>query len=335
MNEVVKIQQVNELVLHIKVGNVAAAMIRNTCASSIAASKESRLAMLHFLQLLVNKFRANAEETSEGRTPLDKIMADLVTGSLNATDATAQNIIQTLAYLTASALSANSRFATKLITLMLGIVTGSSLRLGSSAAKGFRIILAPSDILNKENFCQIWNMRESKLFNMVFTPLRTAWSTGNATIKANCLAALAGVIGHMDALNYAYTDFAPFLLPLVLEGMELQGDDWAKITYVKIAKQLILLRTDLVMEHLRTVIHRLTNRTHNDLFSPSDSSVECRVLALEALQSIIQTFSPTAVLKERRHIDYELKVASDDASPDVRDAARKCSLALLYVKDEA
>ena len=318
-------------------GNVAAEMIRNSVSvgPNSISSAFGRISMLHMLQILVNKFGADEEATEEGPNQLFYVMQDFVIACSVKSSLEIERTLQTLAYYTAAAVAVNSRESTKLVKLMLETVTKSASEVSGIAAKTFRIILASSEILTADNFCNIWALRQGKFFGTAFGPLRDMWIRGDRSDKNNALLALAGVLGYLDAEAYTDNVHAPTILPLVLDGMGISGDAWAKATFIKILHNLILLRPDLIQEHFRSAIHRLTDRTHNTLDSPSDSNASCRVLALEALRSIITTQPAPSVLTEKRHLDAELDLALDDVARNVREKAQKCKTALGMLVDTA
>jgi len=318
-------------------GNVAAEMIRNAVSigPNSISSAFGRISMLHMLQILVNKFGADEEVTEQGPNPLFYVMQDFVVACSSKPSLEIERTLQTLAYYTAAAVAVNSRESTKLIKLMLESVIKSTSEVSSIAAKTFRIVLAPSEILTPGNFCNIWALRQGKFFGTSFGPLREMWVRGDRSDKNSALVALAGVLGYLNAEAYTDNVHAPALLPLILDGMGIPGDDWAKATFIKILHNLILLCPDLIQEHLRSAIHRLTDRTHNSLDSPSDSNASCRVLALEALRSIITTLPVPLVLKEKRHLEAELDLALDDISRNVREKAQNCKTALVLLVDSA
>jgi DNA repair/transcription protein MET18/MMS19 len=302
-------------------------MIKSSVSMSSKASVHGRLSMLWTLQLLVNKYRAN--ETAS----LCNIMQDIVSTCSTKDDTEAQYILQTLAYFASASLAALQPSATKLINLMVAGV--SDPKHGQIYASSFRILLSPSPIINKENSCILRSLRKTKLFHLIFHPLHKAWIAGDRKIKNNTLIALSGVLSYLDAETYTDPAIASLLLPLILDGCDIQDNVWAKARFISTLSVLVSNCPVLIDEYRKSVITRLTDRTHNTLDSPSDSDVTSRGLALDVLTNIIKTLPPASILKEKTRLTTELNFALNDPSRDVRERAQRCKTALLCLVEPA
>jgi DNA repair/transcription protein MET18/MMS19 len=306
------------------VGNAACAMIQNAISVDNKGSRVARVSMLWFLQLLVNKFGA-AKESS-----VVPMMQELVDNVASKSDEEVNNTYQTLAYFATAALACFDPSQTVLVKLMLSGI--SEPNHGLKVAKSFRLLLAPSEILNKENFCIIRPLRKQRLYDLVVPQIMSKWVTNqDKKSKDNCLIALAGVLDYMEPA--LLNDNAREILPLCTEGTNVQNDEWAKFVFISTLLTLVQICSSMVEEHLDSVINRMTDRTHNTLDSPSDSSVRCRAMALEVLGSLTMHIRPALLLRRKFKLMAELDVALDDCSREVRQKAERCKMLWFNLAD--
>lgn len=316
--------------LQIDIGSVAAAMITNSTSTRTDCSLYACVSMLHLLQLLVNKFGAS-EETSGDRSVL-QVMEDLVEGAVASSNGLeVERIYQALSYFTAAALARCHKSSEHLIGLMVEGLKHP--QVGRKVARSFRVLLAPSKLMNKENFCILRPLRHGRLFQFGIEEIKKLWrefsfaqqADPNATdIKTNCLIALAGALAYMDAK--VYLDNADEILPLILEGTNIQNDDFTKLACINIIRTLVPARPDVIKTHLDSVINRMTDRTHNTYYSPSDANAACRVAALDVLGLLPKHIDSTAMLQRKSKIMSELNTALNDVSMEVRQKAQKCKM---------
>jgi len=300
-------------------------MIQNAVSTRSQATTLSRMTMLWTLQLLISKF---------GARDLGDLYS-LVSNCSSKNDTEIRHILQTLAYCAAASLAAFSPGFTQQINLMLNNVC--NIKFGRVAATSFRILLAPSSIMNKENGCTVRALRLFKLLSMTLQPLKELWLVGDRQNKDNCLISLAGVLAYMEPKIYTQIDLSvpAMLYPMVLDGTNIQNDPWAKATFIKTLNHLVSLCPDLAGQYLRSTILHMTERTHNTLDAPSDSDVVSRGLALDVLANIVKTQPHAEVLKEKTHLAMELNIALDDPSRSVRERAQHCNTALLCLMEPA
>lgn len=304
--------------------------MQNVVSMNNPCSKLARLSMLWFFQLLVNKFGAAKEVLTNEPRSLLGIMLDFVNSSTSKTEEQAIRIFQLLAYFTAATLASFDPTMKPLVQSMINGVSND--KYGRKVAQSFRILLGPSEILNKENFCTIRSLRNSRLFAMSVEPLVSLWASSvTSDIKENCLIALAGILYYVDLQFLVENEETTSILPLILEGTNVQNDEWAKAAFIKTIRDLIPLIPLRIEEHLDSVINRMTDRTHNTLDSPSDGSVRCRGFALEVLAALTKHVNETALLKRKFSLMSELDIAVDDPSRDVRARAVETKMAWFNV----
>jgi DNA repair/transcription protein MET18/MMS19 len=316
--------------LKIDVGNAALAMIKNATSTQNECSLYARVSMMYFLQLLVNKFGA-AEEKIGGRS-LVEIMVDLIHScDSNPNELEVERYYQTLSYFTAAALACRDKSDQTLISLMVQGIKDP--KAGRKVARSFRILLGPSKVMCKENFCLLRPIRQGRLFQFAVEEIIKLWRAysfelqgdPNAKdIKTNCLIALTGCLAYMD--TKVYLSHVNEVFPLILEGTNVQNDDFTKLACITIIRTLVPVCPGVIESHLDSVINRMTNRTHNTYYSPSDANVASRAAALEVLALLPRHIDKVAMLKRKNKVISELDTALADVSMEVRIQAQKCKM---------
>lgn len=305
-------------------------MIKNATSIKNECSPFARVSMLHFLQLLVNKFGASEEKF--GDRSLVQVIVDLIEScDTNSNEVEVERYYQALSYFTAASLACCDKSSELLIGLMVKGLKHP--KLGRKVARSFRILLAPSRIMSKENFCILRPLRHGRLFQFGIEEIKNLWREFSFTrgedsnainIKTNCLIALAGGLAYMD--EKVYLGNINEILPLILEGTNIQNDDFSKLSCISIIRSVVPACPDIVEIHLDSVINRMTDRTHNTYYSPSDANAACRVAALDVLSLLPRYVGSTAMLKRKSKIMSELDTALNDVSMEVRLKAQKCKM---------
>ena len=301
-------------------------MIQNVVLGDSNSTPYSRIAALHFLQLLVNKYAAGAEVLeSEGGVTVSAYLEALVQGTSSNTDKThVERVYQTLAYCTTAALARCDSKDRVFVRLMIEGIAKP--HIGKKIAQSFRMLMAPSSILIKENFAILRPLRQGRLYAYVVDDLIALWRTSTeAKIKSNYLVALAAVLNFLEPSVYLENSEAIF--PLLLEGTNIQNDDWTKLACITSIRTIVPLRPKIVNSHLDSVISRMTDRTRNTYFSPSDSNVQCRAAAIDVLSLLTKHIEVNELQKRKSKVINELDIAVDDMSMTVRDRAQRCKLA--------
>jgi DNA repair/transcription protein MET18/MMS19 len=300
-------------------------MIKNAISTkNNDCSAYARVSMLHFLQLLINKFCATNEKLENEDRTLPKVMIDLAASCITKTDELEiERIYQTLAYFAGACLAAGDRSDKLLIDQM--VIGMLHPRVGRKVAQSFRILLAPSQIMNETNFCVIRKLHKQRLYGLTVDHLISQWRQNpNKEQKENYLIALAGIFAFMEPK--ILEDQAAETFPLVLEGTNVQNDEFTMFTYINLIKALVVACPYVVSDHVDSVINRMTDRTHNTYDSPSDASVKCRAAALEVLALLVSFVDRRKLLPRKAKVMVELDVALDDCSRTVRSAAERTKM---------
>lgn len=311
-------------------------MIKNATNTKVKGSQFARASMLHLMQLLVNKFNASAEKV--GDQTLAQVMIDLIQdcGS-NSNELEVERYYQALAYFTAAALARSDPSSESLIRLMVEGLKRPGV--GRKVAQSFRILLAPSRIMSEANFCIIRPLRQGRLFSLGVEEIKKLWNDYSFSqqedpmandIKTNCLIALASSLAYMDTKVYIAN--VNVVLPLILEGTNVQNDDFTKLSCIQTIRKLVPLCPEVIKVHLDSVINRMTDRTHNTYYSPSDANAACRVSAVDVLYQLPKYVDNSELLKRKSRIMTELDNALSDVSIDVRIKAQKCKMAYFNLE---
>jgi DNA repair/transcription protein MET18/MMS19 len=179
--------------------------------------------------------------------------------------------------------------------------------------------------MNESNFCVIRKLHKQRLYGLTVDHLISQWrNSRNKEQKENYLIALAGIFAYMEP--NILEDQAAETFPLVLEGTNVQNDDFTMFTYINLVKALVVACPYVVSDHIDSVINRMTDRTHNTYDSPSDASVKCRAAALEVLALLVGFVERQKLLPRKAKVIVELDIALDDCSRTVRAAAERTKM---------
>ena len=311
--------------LKIRIGDAAVAMIKNaTSVANNECSPYARVSMLHFLQLLINKFGAAKEKLKNEDSTVLQFITQLAESCPTKTDELElERIYQTLAYFTAASLAAMDRSDKPLIEHMILGITNTLV--GRKVAQSFRILLAPSQVMNEQNFCILRKIRKQRLYQFTVDRIISMWRESKEKgVKENCLIALAGIFAYME--SSILEENAATIFPIVLEGTNVQNDDFTKLAYIQLIRSLIPTSSSVVESHLDSVISRMTAQTNNADRSASDASPSCRAAALDVLALLVMHVGKRDLLKRKAKIMVELDIASNDRSRIVRQSAERCKM---------
>jgi len=301
-------------------------MIQNVILGDSNSTPFSRVAALQLLQLLVNKFGASSEILeSEGGITVATYLEALVQATSTDNDKRhVERVYQALAYYTTAALARCDPKDRVFVRLMMEGIAKP--QIGRRIAQSFRMLMAPSSVLDKDNFAVVRPLRQGRLYAYVVDDLVALWRTStDSKIKSNYLVALAAVLNFLEPS--VYLENAEAIFPLLLEGTNIQNDDWTKLACITCIQTILPLRPKTVTSHLDSVISRMTDRTRNTYFSPSDSNVQCRAAAIDVLSLLTKHVEANELQKRKSKVIIELDIAVDDMSMVVRDRAQRCKLA--------
>ncbi|KAE8442662.1 hypothetical protein EG329_002960 [Mollisiaceae sp. DMI_Dod_QoI] len=299
----------------------------------------SRLAdqgMLWYFQLLLNKFGV-ANDGPQLETPFN-ILEKYVEEARRVVDPIQpekhSRILRILAHFSAAILAAFDVKTANLCLNMMVQCLEDVPPFGLMTARLFRILLEPSPIIKRENFCNVRSVVHGWVLDNLVPRLRLKWTQwtlegNNVPFKNNYLVAIAGLLHNFDPTDYI-TDYRDdhfedrargALLPLILEGTTIINDAPSKLVYLKALTAYIKYDHAAVEDHMPTVIRGLTLRTRNTLDDPSEVNIQCRVASIEALKQLLKHVDKVRLAPFQLQVANEIHLARGDPAADVRHSA--------------
>ena len=271
--------------------------------------------ILYHISLLINKFinPKAMQQTLES--------AGLEVESLLSTKSTPQSIGVTFAVVKALLIQGKcSALTSKYLQLLLRLLSSSE----KSVAARFATLLAPDDILTKENHCLVSGLYKQKTFNQLVPSIIEAVRTTNATTKSNYLIALSGILRWLP-----YSMLEPTLATLIaplLQTLDLHrpSDADFKSPTLTIFESVLMHDPSIVSEHASSLIGRLLNCS-----SGQGHGTFVRAKSLQCLALVPRQLKREVVVPFRRQVVKKLMTCLDDPKRDVRAEAVRCRTAWL------
>ena len=133
----------------------------------------------------------------------------------------------------------------------------ANLSLGNAAARGFGLLLAPDELLSKENGATIRLLAKQKTFSICVPFIATKIKEAQAATKSNYLIALSGI------LRYSSTEIlmtsVGILLPLLLQSLDLVEQD-IQIATIETLTTLSQESPGAIEEQISSLVNRLLKR---------------------------------------------------------------------------
>ncbi|KAL3417582.1 hypothetical protein PVAG01_10592 [Phlyctema vagabunda] len=316
--------------LNIETSNVAIQMMKNALSTTSGASFQARISFIHATQLLVNKF--GVLKLSKG--PI-QYLRSLTEDAQQFREHEADRIYQVLAYTTSAALLSYDPSTQELVSLMLSGLEIPERNI--KIARSFRILLAPSDIINENNFCVKRPLAYGLLYRLTVPTITDHLSGANPGTgsRNGYLIALAGILTYMPL--QILKDDAARIVPVLLAGTDVDNPGDGDLTKNSCMDGLIRLIPEVpgvIEEHVDSIINRMIERAHNTLAEPSDAPPDCRVQALDCLKILALTARPLIILQRKPRVMRELDTALDDVSRTVRRAAERTKMAWFNITED-
>jgi DNA repair/transcription protein MET18/MMS19 len=204
---------------------------------------------------------------------------------------------------------------------------------GTTVAHGFSTLLAPDDLLTKENHCQILGLHKHKSFALLVPSITQAFKEADQQTKPNYLIALSGALRWMP-FNIVVEDVDQ-LVTLLLQSLDIKGVDGVKEAAIGTLTSTLVEKPKALEEHTGSLITRLlanaTVSKNNGAVAPPPA---VRVAALKCLTLVADKFPQDTVLRYRRQVVKMLVAALDDRKREVRSAAVRCRAKWLVVDEE-
>ena len=271
--------------------------------------------VLRLISLLVNKF-ANPKTMEATLKASDIEVQTLLSGT-----PTPQATNIAVAIVKALLIQGKSgALTTKYLQALLDLLGQAS----KDIARRFATLLAPDDILSKENHCLVSGLYKQKIFNQAVPNLTEAVRTAEATKKPNYLIALSGILRWLP-----YSVIEPSLsslIPPLLQTLDLDeaAEQEVKASSLTIFESVLMHNQSTISEHTASLITRLVNCTP----APTNAAT-VRAKALQCLALAPKQLKPEKVVPYRRQVVKRLQACLDDGKRNVRSEAVKCRTAWL------
>ena len=197
-----------------------------------------------------------------------------------------------------------------------------------SIARHFTTLLAPDDILTKENHCIVSGLYKQKTFNQLVPSIVEAVRSADPATKPNYLVALSGILRWLP-----YSTLEPSLSTLIaplLQTLDLNepSDHDIKASALTIFESVLMHDPNLVSEHAASLITRLLKCTGG----PGHSAT-VRAKSLQCLALVPKQLKREVVVPYRRQVVKKLMACLDDPKRDVRAEGVRCRTAWLGLDD--
>ncbi|KAF2270415.1 MMS19 nucleotide excision repair protein-like protein [Lojkania enalia] len=213
---------------------------------------------------------------------------------------------------------------------------------GITVAHGFTTLLQPDDLLTKENHCQISGLHKQKSFALLVPNITQSIREASPESKPNYLIALSGVLKWMPF--EVVVDEIERLVPLLLQSLDLKGEDVIKEAAVGTLMSILQERPKRIEEHAGSLISRLLENSvplsnkHLSVSSAVNANTitppRVRAAALKCLMLVPEKMRQEILLPYRRQVVMKLLPTLDDKKRVVRSTAVRCRRQWLDV-DEA
>lgn len=281
----------------------------------LALAEESlavRQAILRQIGLLMNKFMSSTE-ISAATTTLYKLIAGIA-----ETTTPMENAVRAV-YWMSKALILRTVQIDEVLSRLLNLLTSSTS--GASSARGFGLLLAPDEILSKDNGATIRLLAKQKVFNICTPRIAQGFrATDSATVKANYLIALSGILKYMP--TEVIMQEVDKLLPLLLQSIDLEDSD-VKAATIQTLTVISLESPAAVETHVGSLVSRLLKASSN--LAVNGASV--RLNALVCLRGFPGRVKDTTLLPHRNNVIRSLMAVLDDPKRNVRKEAVECRAA--------
>lgn len=129
-----------------------------------------------------------------------------------------------------------------------------NVRYGASAARGFGVLLAPDEVISKDNGCTIRLLAKQKAFHICVPHIARDFRNAESTAKTNYLIALSGIIKYIP--TEVLMPQLDTLLPLLLQSLDLQ-DPEVKAATIETLTVVSQESPAAVEGHISSLVNRL------------------------------------------------------------------------------
>jgi len=236
------------------------------------------------------------------------------TGLLTASPLTG-NIIRSIFWIS-KALVLRLAHTDDVLTHLLSLLSNSDH--GLACARGFSLLLAPDEIVSKENGATIRLLAKQRVFNICVPRLASDFRAAESRFKANYLIALSGILAYVP--TSVLLPEIDTLLPLLLRSLDLPEAD-IKAATIDTLTTIIVENSSAAEPHTNSLVTRLLTAAGDRKTSPSKT----RQAALRCLRMFPGKIEESTLLPFRSKVTWGLgNSALDDPKREVRREAIDC-----------
>ncbi|SLM40704.1 MMS19, C-terminal [Lasallia pustulata] len=202
-----------------------------------------------------------------------------------------------------------------------------NVRYGASAARGFGVLLAPDEVISKDNGCTIRLLAKQKAFHICVPHIARDFRNAESTAKTNYLIALSGIIKYIP--TEVLMPQLDTLLPLLLQSLDLQ-DPEVKAATIETLTVVSQESPAAVEGHISSLVNRLLKAAAE----PKTNIARVRHNALRCLRVFPGKVKDSALLPYKMAVTRGLIAVLDDPKRHVRKEAVDCRAAWFNM-DEA
>ena len=268
-----------------------------------------RLAILRQLSLLINKFLP----ISAIHHATDLLWAP-ATGLLS-TPPSDENSIRTIFWIS-KALVLRLAHTDEVLSHLLSLLCDR--QNGLASARGFSLLLAPDEILSKDNGATIRLLAKQRVFNICVPRLASDFRDADPVSKPNYLIALSGILASVPT-SVLMPEIGT-LLPLLLQSLDLPEAD-VKAATIDTLSTVVAENPQAAESHVNSLITRLLAAAGDRKGNPPKS----RQAALRCLKMFPGKVKESTLLPFRSKVTWGLgRGMLDDPKRGVRREAIDC-----------
>ena len=253
--------------------------------------------------------------------PIILDLLEALSSRLASATSLADNAIRTIFWIS-KALILRLASVSEILTHLLDLISSPSY--GLSSARGFSLLLAPDEILSKENGATIRLLAKQRVFTTCIPRLAADFRSADPAVKQNYLVALSGI------LKYVPTDVImpeiSTLLPLLLQSLDLPEAD-VKAATIETLSIILVESPTAVEEHMTSLVTRLLKAAaavNESKGSNSSNSARVRQSALRCLRLAPGKVKEGKLLPLKGKVTWGLRGCLDDRKRGVRKEAIEC-----------
>ena len=269
-----------------------------------------RHAILRQLALLINR-----NPSSASTSHATELLWAPSTGLLHE-QPLRENTIRTIFWIS-KALILRLAHADEVLSRLLPLLSNPSQ--GLPSARGFSLLLAPDEILSKENGAVIRLLTKQCVFNVCVPRLASDFRCADPSVKPNYLIALSGILKYVP--SSVLMPEIDTLLPLLLQSLDLAEQPDVKATTIETLTTIATENPSAVESHIGSLVTRLLAAASDRKSSPPKT----RVAALQCLRIFPGKIKDSTLLPFRGQVTWALgKGVLDDPKRAVRREGIEC-----------